>query len=329
MALAVLIFAFVQSAWAAKPELRFRADGTFKIVSFSDTQDDETLDPRTTALMERILDAEKPDFVVIIGDCIAGGACATIDEVKQAITQVAHPMEKRKIPWAIVFGNHDMEHYGKTKWGKEGVIDFYASFPCNLNVRGPERIHGVGNAHLLVKGSKTDSPVFNIWLIDSGMYAPARIGGYDWIHADQVNWYYNTSKALQSRYGRKIPGLMFFHIPIHEFTDMAKAGKIVGDRLEGEGSSKIHSAIFASVLERGDVKGIFCGHEHINSFVGEWKGIRLGYGASAGFADYNLPDNDPRVNRTRGGRVYLIKESDPWTFTTWMRFTDNTTGERF
>ncbi len=329
MALTALITALVQTAWAAKPQLQFRADGTFKIVAFSDIQDDESLDPRSTALMERILDAEKPDFVVIVGDCIMGGLCDTVDQVKQAITSISIPMEKRKIPWAIVFGNHDQEHEGKTKWGKAGVIDFYAGFPCNLNVRGPEKIHGVGNAHLLVKGSKADTPVFNIWLIDSGMYAPARIGGYDWIHADQVNWYYNTSKALQATYGRRIPGLMFFHIPIHEFTEMAKSGRIVGDRFEGEGSSKIHSSIFASVLARGDVKGIFCGHEHINNFVGEWKGVKLGYGASATYSDYNLPDNHPGVNRTRGGRVFLIKESDPWSFTTWMRFTDNTTGERF
>lgn len=326
MALAALITAFVQTAWAAKPELQFRADGTFKIVAFSDIQDDESLDPRSTALMERILDAEKPDFVVIVGDCIMGGLCDTVDQVKQAITSISIPMEKRRIPWAIVFGNHDQEHEGKTKWGKAGVIDFYAGFPCNLNVRGPEKIRGVGNAHLLVKGSKADTPVFNIWLIDSGMYAR---GGYDWIHADQVNWYYNTSKGLQAKYGRKIPGLMFFHIPLREFVDMAKTGRFVGDRFEAEGCSKIHSSLFASMLARGDVKGIFCGHEHINNFVGEWKGVTLGYDASVTYSDYNLPDNHPAVNRTRGGRVFLIRESDPWHLETWMRFTDNTTSERF
>ncbi|MBP6965359.1 MAG: metallophosphoesterase family protein [Armatimonadetes bacterium] len=322
-----LLFVFIQTASAAKPELRFGADGTFKIVTFSDIQDDESLDPRSTALMERVLDAEKPDMVVIIGDCIAGYAIDTVDQVKQAIASISVPMEKRRIPWAIVFGNHDMEHQGRTKMDKSAVIEFYSSFPCNLNVRGPEKIHGVGNDHLLVKNSAGTAPALALWLIDSGMYAPAKIGGYDWIHATQVNWYCRTSTQLQAKYGLKIPGLMFFHIPIQEFRDLAQSGKYKGDRFEPEGCSKIHSSLFASVLARGDVKGIFCGHEHISNYVGEWHGVTLGYDASVTYSDYNLPDNDPAVNRTRGGRVLLIKESDPGHFATWMRFTDNTTNQ--
>jgi hypothetical protein len=324
--LLILAATTARPAWAGKPELKCRADGTFKIVMFSDIQDDETLDPRATALMEKILDTEKPDFVVIGGDCIAGGACDTVDQVKQALSQVAYPMEKRKIPWAIVFGNHDQEHFAKTHLGKDEIIEEYASYPCNLNVRGDTKIHGAGNDDLLVKNHAGSKPVFCAWLIDSGSYGPKGVSVYDWIHADQVNWYYRTSKALESKYGRKIPGLMFFHIPVQEFTQMWKSGKAKGDRYEHEGSSKIHSAIFAAVLERGDVKGIFCGHEHINNYVGEWKGIKLGYDAAIGYSEYNLPDSDPNHVRTRGGRVFLIKESDPWHFETWMRFLDGARG---
>lgn len=326
LSLAALV---MPSSVAGKPGLSFDARGEFKIVAFSDIQDDESLDPRSTALMERILDAEKPDFVVIVGDCILGGACDTVEQAKQAITSISIPMEKRRIPWAVVFGNHDQEHEGKTGWGKVGVMEFYASFPFNLNVRGPEDIQGVGNDVLLVGNSAGTGPAFAVWLLDSGMYAPARIGGYDWIHARQVNWYHRASKALETGHGRKIPGIMFFHIPLQEFVELVKKGKIVGDRFEDSGCSKIHSSLFASVLERGDVRGIFCGHDHVNNFVGLWKGVKLGYDASATYSDYNLPDDHPAVNRTRGGRVFFIRESDPWNFTTWMRFTDNTTGERF
>lgn len=324
--LLILIAAVARTTWAAKPELRCRADGTFKIVMFSDVQDDETLDPRATALMEKTLDAEKPDFVVIGGDCIMGSLCDTVDDVKRAISQVAYPMEKRKIPWAIVFGNHDQEHFAKTKLGKDEVIKEYAGYPCNLNVRGDTKIHGEGNDDLLINDHTGSKPIFCAWLLDSGAYAPKGVGGYDWIHADQVAWYYRTSSALQTKYGRKIPGLMFFHIPIMEFTEMYKSGKAKGDRYEPEGCAKIHSTLFAAVQERGDVKGIFCGHDHINNYVGEWHGVRLGYDASAGYSDYNLSNNDPNVNRTRGGRVFLIKESDPWNFETWMRYTDGSKG---
>ena len=53
------------TAFAAKNDnakLKFKSDGKFKIVQFNDTQDDERIDRRTIELMEKVLDAEKPDF---------------------------------------------------------------------------------------------------------------------------------------------------------------------------------------------------------------------------------------------------------------------------
>jgi hypothetical protein len=323
--LALVIAALCQSVWAAKPELKCRADGTFKVVMFSDLHYSDPIDPRTMAAMGTVLDKEKPDMVVIGGDCIAGGGCDTAQILKNAIRAVGEPMEQRKIPWAIVFGNHDQEHFPKTKLGKDAVIAIYASYPYNLNVRGSDTIHGVGNDDLLVRNNAGTRPVFCLWLIDSNEYAAAPVGGYGWIHTDQVDWYYRTSSQLEAEYGGKIPGIMFFHIPLREFGEMAQGGKFEGERNEPECPSRINGGLLAAVLDRGDVKGIFCGHDHTNDYVGEWLGVRLGYDYSAGYDAYGLPDNDPRNARGRGGRVFLIKEADPWNFTTWMRFEDGST----
>ena len=54
-------------------KLNFNSDGKFKVVQFNDTQDDERIDRRTIELMEKVLDTEKPDFVVLNGDNIFGG----------------------------------------------------------------------------------------------------------------------------------------------------------------------------------------------------------------------------------------------------------------
>ncbi len=50
--------------------LRYNADGTFKIVQFTDIhwQKDGPDDKNTAKLMADILDAEKPDLVVLTGD---------------------------------------------------------------------------------------------------------------------------------------------------------------------------------------------------------------------------------------------------------------------
>lgn len=105
---------------APKPTLAFRPDGRFKVVQFNDTQDDEQTDRRTIELMERTLDAETPDFVVINGDVINGG-CDTELEVKQALNHVVRPMESRQIPWAVTFGNHDEDSVARTGAVKPGV----------------------------------------------------------------------------------------------------------------------------------------------------------------------------------------------------------------
>lgn len=317
---AFLILALVTTAFAAKPALRCRADGTFKVVMFSDLHHSQPIDPRTAAAMGKVLDREQPDMVIIAGDGVSGGGCDTPADLQRAIAEVAAPMEERRVPWAMVFGNHDQEHFAKTHLDKPAVIKLYAAYPHNLNVVGPS-IHGAGNDDLLVAG-RDGKPMFCLWLLDSGMYAPEPIGGYDWIHCDQVAWYERTSRSLEARYGRKVPGIMFFHIPLLEFGQMIAAGKFLGERNEPECPANVNSGLFAALLDRGDVKGVFCGHDHTNTYVGEWFGVRLGYDYSAGYDGYSLKEGDPRAARGRGGRVFLIKESDPWHFETWIRFED-------
>jgi len=327
LAIATLILIALAAipVYAADKAFKCGPDGSFTIVMFSDTQDDEDMDPRTTALMGQILDTEKPDMVVIGGDCISGGDCATVDEVKRAIANVAHPMETRRIPWAIVFGNHDQEHFPKTGLSKEAVLKIYESYPYNRNAGWAKGISGAGNKDILVAGT-SGKPAFALWLIDSLEYAPQSIGGYRWIASDQVAWYYQTSKALENKYKRKIPGLMFLHIPLREFAELTTNGKFEGSRFENESASKVNSGLFAAILERDDVKGVFCGHDHVNNYVGEWMGVRLGFAGSAGFATYSLPADHPKVKQARGGRVFVIRESDPSKFETWMRFEDGSKG---
>ncbi|MEI6126615.1 MAG: metallophosphoesterase, partial [Pseudomonadota bacterium] len=65
-------------------KLSFTKNKTFKIVQFTDTQDDQDIDPRTVALIEAVLDDQKPNLVVFTGDNIQGG-CKTPRDVDTAI----------------------------------------------------------------------------------------------------------------------------------------------------------------------------------------------------------------------------------------------------
>ncbi|GHH98993.1 metallophosphoesterase family protein [Neobacillus kokaensis] len=310
--------------------LQFNRDGKFKIVQFNDTQDDENIDRRTVQLMEKVLDSEKPDFVVLNGDNISGG-CDTPTEVKQAINNVAQPMEQRGIKWAVTFGNHDEDSTPNNGLNEEDMLEIYKSYKYNMNEPSIKGITGTGNMNMLIKNSKGTDAAFNLWLLDSGRYAPKTIAGqdfagyptWDWLRFNQVNWYSETSKKLEKQWGHKVPSLVFIHIPLWEHRFMwfgsvdgrtddhhAKALKkhnIVGERNENECPGPVNSGMFSAMLERGDVKGVFCGHDHINTYVGNYYGILLGYAGSAGFGTYGLPGAEK--NRLRGARVFNLDEN--------------------
>jgi predicted phosphodiesterase len=292
-----------------KPQLRFRTDGTFTLVQFTDSQDGPNIDPRTVKLMENILDFEKPDLVVLTGDNIDGRS-KTSSEVRKAIDNIAQPMEKRQIPWAIVFGNHDSEH---NKMSKKEMMEVYMSYSYNISKPGSEKLPGVGNYNILINGSKNNTPAFNIYMLDSLGYSTEQNSTYDWIKPSQITWYKRTAINLKLKYKKKIPALMFFHIPLPEFKDAYKLGNAVGEKNEEECTPEYNSGLFNVLVKTNDVKGVFVGHDHSNDYVAELKGIKLGYSRSIGYSTYI------KQGVSRGGRVFRLDENNPEDFITWMR----------
>ncbi|WP_213421302.1 metallophosphoesterase family protein [Bhargavaea massiliensis] len=325
-----LISPSVEGKTNENKKLQFNADGNYKIVQFNDIQDDEETDPRTIELMNTVLDEEKPDLAILNGDMM-NGDLDTEEEVKQAIENIAKPMEERGVHWVVTFGNHDEDHTPKTGMTEADLLDVYMSYEHNVNKPGPNGVTGTGNASIGIKNSKNTETAFNVWLFDSGRYAPGEIAGqdfegyqqYEWLGQDQVQWYYETSKKLEQTTGHKVPSLAFMHIPLPEFEFMWYAspferteeshqkavGKhsIVGEKNECVCTGPVNSGMFAAMLERGDVQGVFSGHDHINTYVGNYYGIQLGYAGNAGFGTYGLggEEND----RLRGARIFNLDEN--------------------
>jgi len=279
-------------------------------------------------LIDAVLDDQQPDLVVFTGDNVRSGP-ESADDVWAAIDNIAKPVDSRGIPWLITFGNHDEDHTPSTGVTEPAMLEYYMSFPNNINRPSDDGVYGTGNMHVLIMGSRTDEPVFNVWALDAGHYSPDTIGGqpiandslpgWDWIKQTQVSWYYETSAVLEKRFGHKIPSLMFFHIPLWEFGHMWERREhhnVHGEKNESVSSAPFNSGLFAAVLERGDVVGIFVGHDHVNDYVGDYFGIRLGYAANTGFGAYGL--DGPERERMRGARVFVLDEEDPTDLETYM-----------
>lgn len=311
--------------------LRCRADGSFKILMLSDLHYRATPDVHGITLTERLIELEQPDLVIVAGDCLSGRHCESPQAVRTAIGHVAAAMEKKQVPWAITFGNHDQEHFPKTGLDKDAVLALYAAYPHNLNGGYARGLSGGGNQYLLIRDASGTKPVYCVWLLDSNEYVTeGKNTYYDWIHADQIHWYYRTSVELEKQYGAKVPGLMFFHIPLREFNEMVNHAKIIGVRHEPEAPSPVNSGLFAAVLERRDVRGIYCGHDHTNNYVGRWKGVELGYDGVAGHETYPRVDpDDPSNGKVRGGRVFLISDNPTPRHKTWMRTKDGSVNWEF
>ena len=90
---------------AAKEPLRFNKDGKLKIVQFTDIHwqygNDSSLEAERN--MNAVLDAEKPDLVVITGDLVYSAPA------RKGIVKALAPTAERGIPFLVAYGNHDSD----------------------------------------------------------------------------------------------------------------------------------------------------------------------------------------------------------------------------
>ncbi|WP_256761148.1 metallophosphoesterase family protein [Cohnella sp. WQ 127256] len=292
--------------------LKFRSDGTFKIVQFTDLhwKNGEPRDLQTRALMERVLKAEQPDLIVFTGDVIESLSCK---DPKQAYKDAVSVAEKSGIPWVAIFGNHDAEK----NVTKEELMNIQLEHAGTIAESGPVDIDGVGNFIVRVTNAEGNTAAA-LYFLDSGGYSEHHsvVGGYDWIRQSQVEWYQAQSRLLREGNGSTpVPALVFFHIPLPEYREVWNNNTCYGHRYEKVQSPKLNSGMFAAMVQSGGVMGTFCGHDHINDYTGVLHGVRLGYGRATGYNTYG------RWLYQRGARVIQLRQGQD--FTTWIRLAND------
>ena len=292
----------------AKPgdKLNFNKNGEFKIVQFTDTHIElkEKKNPEVYSTIEKVIASENPDFIILTGDIV------TEDNPQEAYKKLASIFEKAKIPWAMVFGNHESEH----NFSRKDLSVFLQKLPfCMNNDKGETK--GNSNFVLPVYGKEKKTAAV-LYCMDSNEYSTLEpvVEGWGWFSHSQVGWYCEQSrKNTISNNGKPMPALAFFHIPLPEYTKAwnNKAVPPVGVKNEDECSPEINTGMFAAMLERGDVMGTFVGHDHVNDYIGIHFGIALAYGrVTKTMADAD----DPKA----GGRVIVLKQGER-KFDTWIR----------
>lgn len=320
--------------------LSFDKDGKFTIMQVSDVQEYGRVNKDTLRIMEAALDQVKPDLVVFTGDQVEGYATyfkygEKERKVKVTINTILAPLEERGIPFAVVFGNHDQE----AGVSKEEQMEFYRLHQGCLAVdEGPD-VYGCGTYNLPVMSRDGTKTAFNLYFVDSNSGVPG--GGYDNVHEDQIALCKQISDRLKAENGgAPVPSLLFQHIPVEELYNVLKevpqgtegakkwyrelkpgsfminennrAGKDADQFFHREpiASPNVNSGQFDAWLEQGDIIGAYFGHDHINHFTGNYKGIDLGYGLSTSYNAYG-------AGLDGGVQVFEVEEENPADYITY------------
>ena len=235
----------------------------------------------------------KPDLVVVTGDVsypipVVSGSLNNMRPAKW----FASLMENLGVPWCLVFGNHDCESYSTHK--KSQLAKFYSSAPNCLFKSGDQNIFGEGN--YVIRLENADGSLNNLLvMLDSNSYETnSFFSGFDIVHDDQVEWY---EKMIKEHCKNGEPSLIFQHIPFREARDawwaMQEKGKdtkyYLGAVLEHDqyfGVPHRYGKEFDTILKLGSTKGVFYGHDHLNTLSMSYKGVRLTYGMSIDYLAY-------------------------------------------
>lgn len=272
-------------------QLQFGSDGKFKIMLFADIQDDDPIEETTLQMMHECLDKYKPDLVVYLGD----NGVAYTEKEYSTVKAITAPCVEKGVPYAIVFGNHD----GEREVSRERLLTYYQEFGCLTTDADPD-IYGCGNCNLPILSSDGKKTAFNLWLIDSGSSNPDKeVGGYDYVHEDQIEWYKNTAEELKNANGGKVvPSILFQHIIMPEAYEAIyprlpfKMGKDytidgttyfpvpffnrhAGIILEPCSPPFVNGGQWDAIVETGDVIATFHGHDHVNDFTATHEGIDI------------------------------------------------------
>jgi len=302
--------------------LRFKQDGTFKIAQFTDLHYGESVlqDIGNTVVQNVVLATENPDLVVLTGDAVSGYAWDghQIDWFPKQWPNVIAPMLNFNTTWAFAFGNHDDQaDYNRTQ-----IVQLDQLNDISLTQHGPTNIHGATNYYLFVYSSNVTNevPVAVLYIFDSSDVNCENVTGWGCVYPDQIKWYISTSQAIKQKFGRIIPALAFFHIPVPEFMYMWNNDTTYGNLSDtGVCCFSVNTGLFAAFKQMGDVISVHCGHDHDNDFYGVYDGILLAYGRKTGYGGYGPP-----AGWLRGARILQLSES-PFKLTHWIRQEDNST----
>lgn len=297
-----------------KRTLKFKEDGSFKILAAGDPQfHNWPISGKTVGLLADLIDAEKPDFVFMPGDMSYNYEDNERDLFIENLTKLVKVLEDNQIPWAHSFGNHDYRNPNQYAFTLEEQMKIYNTFDYCLSRDDGTDLQGCSNYNLPILSSDGKHVSYQLWSLDTNN------GG---LHYKQEEWYQETSEAMKEENGGVlINSMMFFHIPLTQMNKIYEHKDepgFIGHAGETPSTSPGNGDMFSTLKEVGDVRLVVNSHDHKNDFIGTYDGIDMCYISSIGYDDY-------RDESMMGARVINLNEEDLTTYETHMVYANDLT----
>ena len=325
-----MVFGICASATAADDGvLRFDENGEFKIMHICDCQDNYPARPEMLKYLDAVIKEYQPDLVVL------GGDNTVTEDKEEAIAELVSVFVENETYFTLVFGNHDHQQ-GYTDDEQLAMYQKHGGKYCLAYDEDPD-LTGTATHALPVIGNSGKTELM-LYMFDSNQYVSVNDfeDEYDSVNPDQIEWYIEKSEAAEAENGKVVPALAFQHIIVGEVYDaLFHESPIELGELSRSFNGKIYSFLprteniesgflfefpcpgyynhgqFDAMVERGDVMGIFSGHDHTNDFVTELDGIKIVNTGGATHGGYSSDFN-------RGVRMITVNENNPGTFETEM-----------
>lgn len=324
-------------------QLKFKK-GKFRIMQVSDPQDLQFIRPTMVRMLNKAYDTYTPDLIVLTGDNILGnhlcdariGTRLAIKDkegereaMRVAIDKLLTHIEARKIPFAMIYGNHD----DRNSFTKEEQADMYRAYSCNVGLDDKES-PDCATYNIPIYSENGEEVKFNLWMLDSAWHDKEQDKCFEMVKPEAVEWYKKRCAELKAANGgENVPSLMFQHIPMLEILELVEEcdksckGAVEGpegkyfklkagvEGLMGEYPCTVShkNGQMEAIKECGDVKAVVFGHDHTNCFIGDVDGVRFIQTSCASFRCYG--------NRSRGVRIFDINEDGSYK-TTFYTYED-------
>ncbi|KAG6551433.1 hypothetical protein Mapa_007079 [Marchantia paleacea] len=324
-----------------KPHLQIDKDKPFKIALMADLHYGENAwtdwgpqqDVNSNFVQDYIIDVERPDFVIYLGDQVTANNILAANSSKYWV-QLMDPVTKRSIPHASVLGNHDdaFMEYDNSWFGPSGIpglpadnVGYYHSttreeltnvelaMETSLTQAGPKSLWPSMSNYVLPVSSQNSpgSVAVLLYFLDSGG------GSYpELLSAAQIAWFKTTANSMNP--SGRIPELIFFHIPTatHEKIGPKPNRKIylpcVGSiNLEAVAPQVQDRGIVEELTKRKSVKAVFSGHNHGLDWCCPHQSLWLCFARHTGYGGYGT--------WTRGSRILELVQEPNFGLKSWIR----------